>query len=116
MSTVLLQRKNHWITTVNECLVGRDARGELRVELRGGAERGEFASVGRVAEEGLRDGRPREGELLLEVQGRPVAGLPLYDISSVMKGCDGPVRLKTVRQGKRPGKVFPSWGRRGSGG
>uniref|UniRef100_A0A8C2WZA1 Membrane associated guanylate kinase, WW and PDZ domain containing 1 n=1 Tax=Cyclopterus lumpus TaxID=8103 RepID=A0A8C2WZA1_CYCLU len=99
----VIQRKNHWVTKVNECLVGRDARGELSVRLRGGAENGEFASVGQVEEDAVvhRDGGPCEGELLLEVEGLPVSGLPLYDISTVMKGCEGPVRLKTVRQGHK---------------
>ncbi|XP_077942268.1 membrane-associated guanylate kinase, WW and PDZ domain-containing protein 1-like [Gasterosteus aculeatus] len=100
-----LQRRNHWSAKVNQCLVARDARGELNVRLRGGAENGEFPYIGR-AEEGeedavCRDGGPREGELLLEVEGLPVSGLPLYDISNAMTCCEGPVRLKTVRQGHK---------------
>ncbi|KAL6119133.1 magi1 [Pungitius sinensis] len=103
-----LQRRNHWSTKVNQCLVARDARGELNVRLRGGAENGEFPYVGRV-EEGeedavYRDGGPRVGELLLEVEGLPVSGLPLYDIYNVMTCCRGPVRLKTVRQGHKLNK------------
>ncbi|XP_037334071.2 membrane-associated guanylate kinase, WW and PDZ domain-containing protein 1-like isoform X3 [Pungitius pungitius] len=100
-----LQRRNHWSTKVNQCLVARNARGELNVRLRGGAENGEFPYVGRVEEDAVyRDGGLRVGELLLEVEGLPVSGLPLYDIYNVMTCCRGPVRLKTVRQGHKLNK------------
>lgn len=102
----VIQKKNHWITKVNECAVIRDACGELNVELRGGAENGEFAYVGHIREDAAvyQDGKLSEGELLLEVDGFSVSGLPLYDIFTVIKCCNGPVRLKTVRQGKSRGK------------
>lgn len=98
----VIQRKNHWITKVNECAVARGARGELHVELRGGAENGEFPLIGQVGEDAVaqRGGTLSEGELLLEVEGLSVSGLPLYDIFNVIKCCEGPVRFKTVRQGK----------------
>lgn len=103
----VIQKKNHWITKVNECAAIRDACGELNVELRGGAENGEFAYVGHIREDAVvyQDGKLSEGELLLEVDGFSVSGLPLYDIFTVIKCCNGPVRLKTVRQGKSRGKV-----------
>ncbi|XP_037627719.1 membrane-associated guanylate kinase, WW and PDZ domain-containing protein 1-like isoform X9 [Sebastes umbrosus] len=102
----VIQKKNHWITKVNDCLVVRDACGELNVELRGGAENGEFPSIGQVKEDAVvyQDGKLCEGELLLEVEGLPVSGLPLYDIMTVMKCCKDPVRLKTVRQGHKLNK------------
>uniref|UniRef100_A0AAV2LX23 PDZ domain-containing protein n=1 Tax=Knipowitschia caucasica TaxID=637954 RepID=A0AAV2LX23_KNICA len=96
----VIQRKHHWIHKVHECAVVRDASGELNVELRGGAENGEFAYVGEVKEDAelYQDGKLCEGELLLEVEGLSVAGLPLYDIYTVMKCCHDPIRLTTVRQ------------------
>uniref|UniRef100_A0A6Q2ZFG7 Membrane-associated guanylate kinase, WW and PDZ domain-containing protein 1 n=1 Tax=Esox lucius TaxID=8010 RepID=A0A6Q2ZFG7_ESOLU len=99
----VIQKKNHWITKVTECTVIRDHRGELNLELRGGAENGEFPHIGEVREDVLvsEDGQLTEGELLLEVEGLSVSGLPLYDILTVMKCCNGPVRLKTVRQGNK---------------
>lgn len=99
----VIQKKNHWITKVNECAIIRDACGELNVELRGGAENGEFPLIGQVREDAVvyQDGKLCGGELLLEVEGLPVSGLPLYDILTVIKCCKGPIRLKTVRQGKR---------------
>uniref|UniRef100_A0A8C4EY95 Membrane-associated guanylate kinase, WW and PDZ domain-containing protein 1 n=1 Tax=Dicentrarchus labrax TaxID=13489 RepID=A0A8C4EY95_DICLA len=102
----VIQKKNHWITKVNDCAVIRDACGELNVELRGGAENGEFPYIGQVREDAVvyQDGKLCEGELLLEVEGLPVSGLPLYDILTVIKCCKGPVRLKTVRQGHKLNK------------
>lgn len=99
----VIQKKNHWITKVNDCAVIRDACGQLNVELCGGAENGEFPYIGQVREDAVlyQDGKVCEGELLLEVEGLPVSGLPLYDIFTVINCCKGPVRLKTVRQGKR---------------
>uniref|UniRef100_A0A7N6ARF0 Membrane-associated guanylate kinase, WW and PDZ domain-containing protein 1 n=1 Tax=Anabas testudineus TaxID=64144 RepID=A0A7N6ARF0_ANATE len=102
----VLQKRNHWITSVSECAVIRDASGELSVELRGGAENGEFPYIGQVKEDAVvyQDGKLCEGDLLLEVEGLPVSGLPLYDILSLTKCYNGPVRLKTVRQGHKLNK------------
>lgn len=99
----VIQKKNHWITKVSECAVIRDASGELNLELRGGAENGEFPYIGQVKEDAVvhQDGKLCQGDLLLEVEGLPVSGLPLYDILSLVKCYNGPVRLKTVRQGKK---------------
>lgn len=98
----VIQKKNHWTTKVNECAVYKDVRRELNVELLGGAEHGEFAYIGQVNENAVvyKNGKLVEGELLLEVETLPVSGLPLYDVLTVIKNCKGPVRLKTVRQGK----------------
>lgn len=95
-------RKNHWTSRVTECSVSKDARGEFNVPLRGGAENGEFAYIGQVNGDVLayKSGEIYEGELLLEVENLSISGLPLYDVQTVIKNCKGPVRLKTVRQGK----------------
>lgn len=95
-------KKNHWTSKVNECSVCKDARGDFSVPLRGGAENGEFAYIGPVNEDVVvyKSGKVTEGELLLEVENLSISGLPLYDVQTVIKNCKGPVRLKTVRQGK----------------
>lgn len=95
-------KKNHWTSRVNECAVFKDARGDLNVPLRGGAENGEFAYIGQVNEDVVlyKSGQLNEGEVLLEVENLSISGLPLYDVQTVVKNCKGPVRLKTVRQGK----------------
>ena len=98
----VIQKKNHWITKVNECAVRRDGVGRLHVELDGGAENGEFSYIGHVREDAVvfQRGKLHEGELLLEVGGQPVPGLPTYDILTMIESCKGAVSLKTVRQGK----------------
>lgn len=95
-------KKNHWTSRVTESSVSKDARGDLNVPLRGGAENGEFAYIGQVNEDVVlyKSGKLNEGELLLEVENLSISGLPLYDIQTVIRNCKGPVRLKTVRQGK----------------
>ncbi|XP_057218157.1 membrane-associated guanylate kinase, WW and PDZ domain-containing protein 1b isoform X1 [Triplophysa rosa] len=102
----VVQKKNHWTTKVNECTVSKDARGDLNVQLLGGAENGEFAYVGRVNDNGVvyRNGKLSEGDLLLEVETLSVSGLPLYDVLTVIKNCKGPIRLKAVRQGNKLNK------------
>ncbi|XP_041835639.1 membrane-associated guanylate kinase, WW and PDZ domain-containing protein 1b isoform X8 [Melanotaenia boesemani] len=96
-------KKTHWTSKVNECTVCKDARGDLNVSLRGGAENGEFAYIGQIKEDVVvyKSGKLNEGELLLEVENLSISGLPLYDIQTVIKNCKGPVRLKTVRQGTK---------------
>uniref|UniRef100_A0A671LUE4 Membrane-associated guanylate kinase, WW and PDZ domain-containing protein 1 n=1 Tax=Sinocyclocheilus anshuiensis TaxID=1608454 RepID=A0A671LUE4_9TELE len=102
----VVQKKNHWTTKVNECTICKDARGELNVQLLGGAENGEFAYIGPVNGNAVqyRHGTVSEGELLLEVETLSVSGLPLYDVLTVTKNCKGPIRLKTVRQGNKLNK------------
>jgi hypothetical protein len=82
------------------------------VTVLGGAENGEFPYVGAVAEAvGLPGGgegpRLGEGELLLEVQGIRVSGLPRYDVLGVIDSCKEAVTFKAVRQGKT-GRAFGS--------
>ncbi|XP_068576531.1 membrane-associated guanylate kinase, WW and PDZ domain-containing protein 1b isoform X5 [Cebidichthys violaceus] len=99
-------KKTHWTSRMNECSVSKDARGDLNVPLRGGAENGEFAYIGQLNEDVVlyKIGKIYEGELLLEVENLSISGLPLYDVQTVIKNCKGPVRLKTVRQGSKLNK------------
>lgn len=98
----VVQKKNHWSSKLTESSLYRDAREGLHVELRGGAENGEFSYVGDINEDLVtyQYGGLTEGELILEVEGLSVSGLPLYDVLEVVKNCKGPVRFRTVRQGK----------------
>ena len=103
----VIQKKNHWTSKVHECTVKRGPQGELGVTVLGGAENGEFPYVGAVAAaeaSGLPGGgegpRLGEGELLLEVQGIRVSGLPRYDVLGVIDSCKESVTFKAVRQGK----------------
>uniref|UniRef100_A0A8C9SVU0 Membrane-associated guanylate kinase, WW and PDZ domain-containing protein 1 n=1 Tax=Scleropages formosus TaxID=113540 RepID=A0A8C9SVU0_SCLFO len=100
----VIQKKKHWSARLKECAVCRDARGELGVELRGGAENGEFPYIGKVRVRQEEGQLLAEGDLLLEVEGLPVSGLPLYDVLTLVKNCKGPIRLRTVKQGNKLNK------------
>uniref|UniRef100_W5KPE4 Membrane-associated guanylate kinase, WW and PDZ domain-containing protein 1 n=1 Tax=Astyanax mexicanus TaxID=7994 RepID=W5KPE4_ASTMX len=92
------ERKNHWSRRLRESAVSRDALAVPR-GLAGGAERGEFVHIG-----ALEPGGVQEGELVLEVEGVSVSGLPLYDVLSLVQNCRGPVRIKSVPQGNKLNK------------
>ncbi|XP_046730508.1 membrane-associated guanylate kinase, WW and PDZ domain-containing protein 1b isoform X3 [Silurus meridionalis] len=96
-------KKSHWSARVRECAVRRDARGDVNVPLRGGAENGEFVYVGRVDPGFISydHGSLTEGDLVLEVDTLAVSGLPLYDVLSAVKNSRGAVNLKTAPQGNK---------------
>ncbi|XP_051010904.1 membrane-associated guanylate kinase, WW and PDZ domain-containing protein 1 isoform X9 [Acomys russatus] len=107
----VIQKKNHWTSRVHECTVKRGPQGELGVTVLGGAEHGEFPYVGAVVAAeaaGLPGGgegpKLAEGELLLEVQGVRVSGLPRYDVLGVIDSCKEAVTFRAVRQGGRLNK------------
>uniref|UniRef100_K7E423 PDZ domain-containing protein n=1 Tax=Monodelphis domestica TaxID=13616 RepID=K7E423_MONDO len=104
----VVQKKNHWTTKVHQCTVTRGPQGELGLTVLGGAEYGEFPYVGSVepdAELGLTSSGESnslsEGELLLEVHGVRVSGLPRYDVLGVLQSCKESVTFKAVRPGEK---------------
>uniref|UniRef100_A0A3B4BAQ0 PDZ domain-containing protein n=1 Tax=Periophthalmus magnuspinnatus TaxID=409849 RepID=A0A3B4BAQ0_9GOBI len=99
-----LKKKKHWSTKIQECTVSWGGSGELMtvVEVRGGAELGQFPYVGHVAAEAMacHAGRfPSPGDVLLEVNGTPVSGLTNRDTLAVVRHFREPIRLKTVKPG-----------------
>ncbi|XP_026532420.1 membrane-associated guanylate kinase, WW and PDZ domain-containing protein 1 [Notechis scutatus] len=107
----VIQKKNHWTAKVHQATVSRNAQGQLGVTVLGGAEYGEFPYVGAAEVEGEAalsgdngESKLGEGELLLEVQGVRVSGLPLYDVLEVIRSCKEPIVFKAVRQGSRLNK------------
>ncbi|XP_056895694.1 membrane-associated guanylate kinase, WW and PDZ domain-containing protein 3a isoform X1 [Takifugu flavidus] len=100
-----LKKKKHWSAKIQECTVSWGGSGELIavLEVRGGAEHGEFPHVGHVVSEALvsHAGRfPGSGDVLLEVNGTPVSGLTNRDTLAVIRHFREPVRMKTVKPGK----------------
>ncbi|XP_032841621.1 membrane-associated guanylate kinase, WW and PDZ domain-containing protein 1 isoform X17 [Tyto alba] len=98
----VVQKKNHWSSRVRQCSLTRGPGGQLGFVLLGGAEHGEFPYAGAVVGDG--EAALSEGELLLEVQGVRVSGLPRYDVLEVIRSCKDPIAVKTVRQGSRLNK------------
>ncbi|TSL97245.1 Membrane-associated guanylate kinase, WW and PDZ domain-containing protein 1 [Bagarius yarrelli] len=94
-----IQKRNHWSGRVNVCSLRRGRDGLLAVELSGGAERGQFTYISALRGDVVYQyGRLFEGDLLLEIEGLPVSGLPLYDVLALLENTKDPVRMKTVRQ------------------
>ncbi|KAI5093855.1 membrane-associated guanylate kinase, WW and PDZ domain-containing protein 2 isoform X2 [Silurus meridionalis] len=89
------KKRSHWSSRVHEVVLAQDL---LSMDLKGGAELGQFPLLGV-----LDDGRPAEGpareELVLEVNDTPVPGLTSRDVMAVMKHCRAPVRLTCVTPG-----------------
>ena len=101
MSKSLKKRKHHWTNKVRESVLCRNGEGELGLELKGGAENGQFPVVGELLPGGApsNSGQLFQDELLLEVNDTPVAGLTTRDVHAVVKHSKDPVRLKCVKQG-----------------
>uniref|UniRef100_A0A3Q3AFZ1 Membrane-associated guanylate kinase, WW and PDZ domain-containing protein 1 n=1 Tax=Kryptolebias marmoratus TaxID=37003 RepID=A0A3Q3AFZ1_KRYMA len=101
MSKSLKKRKNHWTNKVHESILCRNEEGELGLELKGGAENGQFSVVGELlpGRAVCHSGKLSPEELLLEVNDTPVAGLTTRDVHAVVKHSKDPVRLKCVKQG-----------------
>ncbi|XP_051947430.1 membrane-associated guanylate kinase, WW and PDZ domain-containing protein 3-like isoform X1 [Xyrauchen texanus] len=100
-----LKKKKHWSGKVLECAVSWGNAGELSsvLEIRGGAEDGEFPHLEQVLSDALvcHVGRlPGPGDVLLEVNGTPVSGLTNRDTLAVIRHFREPIRLKTVKPGK----------------
>ncbi|KAJ8370484.1 hypothetical protein SKAU_G00105120 [Synaphobranchus kaupii] len=100
-----LKKKKHWSGKVQECAVSWGNAGEFSsvVEVRGGAELGEFPYLGQVISDAMvcHVGRvPSSGDVLLEVNGTPVSGLTNRDTLAVIRHFREPIRLKTVKPDK----------------
>uniref|UniRef100_A0A3B3ZD95 Membrane-associated guanylate kinase, WW and PDZ domain-containing protein 1 n=1 Tax=Periophthalmus magnuspinnatus TaxID=409849 RepID=A0A3B3ZD95_9GOBI len=101
MSKSLKKRKNHWTNKVHESVLCRNEEGNLGLQLKGGAENGQFPVIGELLPDGqlCHSGKLLQDELLLEVNDTPVAGLTTRDVHAVVQHCKDPVRLKCVKQG-----------------
>lgn len=100
-----LKKKKHWLSKVQECgLSGLGGDPSVLLEIRGGAEHGEFPYLGRLREDAasyIAGKVPNQGDVLLEVNGTPVSGLTHRDTLAVIRHFREPIRLKTVKPGKR---------------
>ncbi|XP_072269381.1 membrane-associated guanylate kinase, WW and PDZ domain-containing protein 3 [Pyxicephalus adspersus] len=99
-----LKKKKHWLSKVQECgLSGVGGDPSALLEIRGGAEHGEFPYLGRLREDAasyIAGKVPNQGDVLLEVNGTPVSGLTHRDTLAVIRHFREPIRLKTVKPGK----------------
>ncbi|KAK5611370.1 Membrane-associated guanylate kinase, WW and PDZ domain-containing protein 2 [Crenichthys baileyi] len=103
MSKSLKKRKNHWTNKVHESILCRNEEGELGLQLKGGAEHGQFPVIGELlpGRAVCHSGKLFQEDLVLEVNDTPVAGLTTRDVHAVVKHSKDPVRLKCVKQALR---------------
>ncbi|XP_060746132.1 membrane-associated guanylate kinase, WW and PDZ domain-containing protein 2a isoform X3 [Tachysurus vachellii] len=90
------KQRRHWSSRVHEVVLTQDTHMELSVDIRGGAELGQFPVFGAL-DGGKTVHNP--GKLLLEINDTPVAGLTTRDVMAVLKHCKHPIRLKCVKAG-----------------
>ena len=94
----------HWSQNIQESIISSGAEGYISLEVRGGAENGQFCYVGDLQQDKLiyHSGKLRRDDIIIEVQGQKVSGFILRDLIDYMKhvGKNGaPVILKTVKIG-----------------
>ncbi|MEQ2165617.1 Membrane-associated guanylate kinase, WW and PDZ domain-containing protein 2 [Goodea atripinnis] len=108
MSKSLKKRKNHWTNKVHESILCRNEEGELGLQLKGGAEHGQFPVIGELlpGRAVCHSGKLFQEDLVLEVNDTPVAGLTTRDVHAVVKHSKDPVRLKCVKQAAHPKAVL----------
>ena len=95
-----LTQKKHWSVKAHESLIRRNAGGNFCLNIEGGAEDGLLCFVGDIRQERIhyQIGKLYPGELLLEVNGKRVAGMIKRDVIALIKRSADPVSLITVKQ------------------
>lgn len=75
--------------------------GNFNLHIVGGAENGEFICIGDVKQEKLRyrRGKILPGDVVLEINGTPVAGYTQFDVLPLIKSSREAVTLRTVKPG-----------------
>lgn len=99
----LPRKGKHWSYNVHECAIQRGARnGNFNLHIVGGAENGEFICVGDVKQDRLRyrRGKIHPGDIVLEINGSPVAGYTQFDVLPLIKSSKEVVTLRTVKPGR----------------
>lgn len=98
----LPRKGRHWSQNVHECVLLRGSTGNFNLHIVGGAENGEFICIGEVRQDRLRykRGKIYQGDIVLEINGKPVAGYTQFDVLPLIKSSNEAVTLHTVKQGR----------------
>lgn len=96
-------KRKHWSIKQHESLIMRNNEGNFCLNIEGGAENGFFPLVGEIRQERIsyRSGKFQQGELVLEVNRKRVAGMIKRDVIALIKRSADPLSLITVKQSKR---------------
>ncbi|XP_029212793.2 membrane-associated guanylate kinase, WW and PDZ domain-containing protein 1-like [Acropora millepora] len=97
----LPRKPKHWSYNVLECSIQRGPNGNFNLQIVGGAENGEFICVGDVKQERLmyRRGKIYPGDVVLEINGTPVAGFTQFDVLPLIKSSKDSVTLRIIKPG-----------------
>lgn len=97
----LPRKGKHWSHRIRETVLCRNPSGHYNLHLAGGAENGEFISLGDIRQEKLKykRGKLHEGDIFLEINGQPVAGCTAFDVLALIKESVDAVTLRTVKPG-----------------
>lgn len=97
-----LKKKKHWSSRLHESVISRNQEGLFNVVIDGGADWGQFPCIGEIKQDKVnyRSGKVHSDEILMEVNGKAVAGLTQQDVCTLIKQSGDPLSLKTVKAGK----------------
>ena len=97
-----LNQKKHWSIKAHESLIRRNAEGNFCLNIEGGAENGLMPFIGDIRQDRIHyeRGKLAPAEILLEVNGKKVAGMIKKDVIALIKRSADPVSLVTVKQSK----------------
>ena len=97
----LPRKGKHWSQRLRETVLDRNPSGHFNLHLVGGAENGEFISLGEFRQDKLkyRKGKLHEGDIFLEINGQPVAGYTAFDVLALIKASGSSVTLRSVKPG-----------------
>ena len=91
----------HWSERVNEAVVIRGPNGSFNLCIEGGSEYGQFVVIGDVLTNKVRFklGTVSAGEIILEINGKHIAGFTQTDAISLIKDSKEHLELVTVYPG-----------------
>jgi hypothetical protein len=95
-----LNQRKHWSIKAHESLIRRNAEGNFCLNIEGGAENGLMPFIGEIRQDKIHYeiGKLAPAEILLEVNGKRVAGMIKKDVIALIKRSADPVSLVTVKQ------------------
>ena len=102
MSSYNFSGARHWSEHVNEAVVVRGPNGSFNICIEGGSEYGQFVVIGDVLKERVRFklNSVSAGEIILEINGKHVAGYTQSDAISLIKESNEHLEVVTVYPGK----------------
>ena len=104
MSSYNFSDAQHWNERVNEAVVVRGPNGSFNICIEGGSEYGQFVVIGDVLKERVCFARSSvsAGEIILEINGKHVAGYTQSDAISLIKESNKHLEVVTVYPGRPP--------------